>query len=85
MAARTSLVALELLAHLGQLISQPFDLGWHLRINGRVLIGRLPLVPLDHSATPYAVYRTSITFAPVSSPGHPRTTGERCSSRTTRR
>ena len=46
----------ELLAHLSQLIGQPFGLGCYLRINSRVLIGRLSLIPLDHSATPYAVY-----------------------------
>src|ERR1700748_794011 len=44
----------ELLAHLGQLIGQPFGLGCYLRINGRVLIDRLSLIALDHSATPFA-------------------------------
>jgi hypothetical protein len=67
----------ELLAHLIQLTSQPFDLGCYLRINGRVLISRLSLVPIDHSATPLHGVPESITFAPVSSPGNRHTTGER--------
>ena len=46
----------KLLAHLSQLISQPFGLGCYLRINGFVLAGWLLLVSLDHSATPYAAY-----------------------------
>jgi len=61
----------ELLAHLSQLISQPFGLGCYLRMNGRVLIGRLSLVPLDHSATPYAVYPSALPShqCPLMAPG----------------
>ena len=75
----------ELLAHLSQLISQPFGLGCYLRMNGRVLIGRLSLVPLDHSATPLRGVPERVTFAPVSSHGNRQTTGERCRSRAARR
>ena len=64
----------ELLAHLSKLITQPFGLGCHSRIDGRVLIGRLSLVPLDHSASPLRGVPKGITFAPVSSPGSRRTT-----------
>ena len=72
----------ELLAHLSQLIGQPFGLGCYLRINSRVLIGRLSLIPLDHSA-PLRGVPESITFVPVSSHGNRHTTGERCRSRGT--
>ena len=63
----------ELLAHLSQLIAQPFDLGCHPRIDGRILIGWLSLVPLGHSASPTRCTQGH-TLGPVSSHGGRHTT-----------
>ena len=64
----------ELLARLSQLITQPFDLGCHARIPGRVLVGWPWPRPLDHFASPSRGRTQRLAPASVSSTGCRRTT-----------
>ena len=46
----------KLLTCLSKLNIQPFDLGCHPPIDGRILVGQTWLVALGHSASPHAAY-----------------------------